>query len=110
MKSKILLFIMLVSPTTATANRQAIKQQTIDSIIQVCDEYDIAEPHVLLAIADIETGGKFNNKLLRSQTGTYKGIYQIKNRYTMLRDSNGCWTNYCRDDARFSIEKSTLAV
>jgi hypothetical protein len=86
-----------------------IKQETISKIVQITIEHEMEDPYVLLAIAEIETGGKFNPEHLLKQKSHHKGIYQMSNNYTtIIIDKQR--TNICKDNDRHCVEKSTIAV
>jgi hypothetical protein len=53
---------------------------------------------VLLAIAHVETGGKFNADA-KSKSGTYCGVFQLSDGY-----------GGCKGNDRFDVEKATICA
>lgn len=72
-----------------------IKEKTIEIIIKICDSLNY-NPAIILAMADVETGGKFN-PILYSKGGylksSYQGIFQMSNVYTQRYNKDT--TNVC---------------
>jgi hypothetical protein len=70
------------------------KEQVITTIRNVCSEIG-APANIMLAIAHVETGGKFNVNA-RSSSGTYAGIFQLSDGY-----------GGCKGDDRYDVAKAT---